>query len=215
LSAKGFNVQTVNKIRECADNNTSTLLDSGAIKYIISTSEKGRDPMRDDVKIRRKACTLGIPCLTSVDTANALADSLLSGYSEINTELIDVNSLRSERTALSFTKMHACGNDYIYINCFEYDINSPESLSVLLSDRHTGVGGDGIILILPSAVADAKMRIFNIDGSEGNQCGNGIRCVAKYLYDNGIVQKQQLTVETLAGVKSLSLSVKHNRVSSV
>ncbi|KAI4453608.1 carbamoyltransferase family member [Holotrichia oblita] len=94
LSGKGFNVQAVDKIHECYENNTATLLESGNISYIISTSEKGRDPAFDDVKIRRKACTLGIPCLTSVDTANALADSLLSGYSEINTELIDINRLR-------------------------------------------------------------------------------------------------------------------------
>ncbi|MDR0294023.1 MAG: carbamoyl-phosphate synthase large subunit, partial [Oscillospiraceae bacterium] len=118
LESKGFQVRVAEKIRECPDNNTATLLESGKISYIISTSEKGRDPAFDDVKIRRKACSLGIPCLTSVDTANALADSLLSGYSEINTELIDINRLRSGRMKLSFTKMHGCGNDYIYFNCF-------------------------------------------------------------------------------------------------
>jgi carbamoyl-phosphate synthase large subunit len=93
LKDKGFDVQTVKKIRDSADDNTATLLESGKISYIISTSKKGRDPLMDDVKIRRKACSLGIPCLTSVDTANALADSLLSDYSEMNTELIDINRL--------------------------------------------------------------------------------------------------------------------------
>ena len=93
LAEKGFEVQVVEKIRDCADNNTATLLESGKVSYVVSTSEKGRDPAFDDVKIRRKACSLGIPCLTSIDTANALADCLLSGYSETNTELIDINYL--------------------------------------------------------------------------------------------------------------------------
>ena len=214
LAARGFAVTVVKKIRECADDNTATLLQSGKISYIISTSEKGRDPAFDDVRIRRKACSLGILCLTSLDTANALADSLLSGYNEINTELIDINRLRSERMELRFTKMHGCGNDYIYINCFEIDINSPESLSVLLSDRHTGIGGDGVVLILPSTVADARMRMFNLDGSEGSMCGNAIRCVAKYLYDNGIVRKLQMRIETLSGIRELKLFTKNGTVAS-
>jgi carbamoyl-phosphate synthase large subunit len=215
LKSKGFSVQTVEKIHECPNQNTATLLESGNISYIISTSEKGRDPAFDDVKIRRRACALGIPCLTSVDTANALADSLCSGYSEINTELIDINRLRSERMKLKFTKMHGCGNDYIYINCFDLEISSPESLSAFLSDRHTGVGGGGVVLMLRSNVADAKMRIFNLDGSEGGMGGNAIRCVAKYLYDHGIVRKNHMRIETLSGVRELSLSTRNGLVSSV
>ena len=214
LIGKGFSVQIVEKIHEGAVSNTATLLESGKISYIVSTSEKGRDPASDDVKIRRKACSLGVPCLTSVDTANALADSLLSGYSEINTELVDINRLRSERMKLKFTKMHGCGNDYIYFNCFDFEINSPESLSVLLSDRHTGVGGDGVVLILRSDIADAKMRMFNLDGSEGSMCGNAIRCVAKYLYDNGIIRKTDMKIETLSGVRELALHTKNGMVSS-
>ena len=215
LSKKGFTVKTVGKIHECADDNTATLLESGKISYVVSTSEKGRDPAFDDVKIRRKASLLRIPCLTSVDTANALADSLLSGYSEINTELIDINHLRSKRMELTFTKMQGCGNDYIYINCFGLEINSPESLSVLLSDRHFGIGGDGVVLIMPSDIADAKMRIFNLDGSEAQMCGNAIRCVAKYLYDNGIVKKSQMKIETRSGVRELALFTKNGFVSAV
>ena len=220
LLEKGFSVESVEKINERPDNNTATLLEGGKISYVISTSEKGRNPAFDDVKIRRRACSLGIPCLTSLDTANALADSLLSDYSEINTELVDINALRSSRMLLPFTKMHGCGNDYIYINCFNKDIsvleiNSPESLSVLLSDRHTGVGGDGVVLILRSDIADAKMRMFNLDGSEGSMCGNAIRCVAKYLYDNKIVQKRIMRIETLSGIKELYLSTKNEMVSSV
>jgi diaminopimelate epimerase len=215
LSEKGFSINSVEKIFECTENNTETLLVSGKISYVISTSEKGRNPALDDVKLRRKACSLGIPCLTSVDTANALADSLLSGYSEINTELVDINNLRTARYKLPFTKMHGCGNDYIYINCFDMEINSPESLSALLSDRHTGIGGDGVVLIMHSDIADAKMRMFNLDGSEGSMCGNAIRCVAKYVYDNEIVQKQEMNIETMSGVKKLYLSTKNREVSSV
>jgi carbamoyl-phosphate synthase large subunit len=215
LSAKGFLVSSVEKIHESPHNNTATLLESGKLSYIISTSEKGRDPAFDDVKIRRKACSLGIPCLTSVDTANALADSLLSDYSEINTELIDINNLRTSRIQLPFTKMHGCGNDYIYINCFDIAVNSPESLSALLANRHTGIGGEGIVLILRSKIADAKMRMFNLDGSEGNMGGTAIRCVAKYLYDNGIVKKRRMQLETLSGIREVHLSTRNGLVSSV
>ncbi|MCL1947007.1 MAG: diaminopimelate epimerase, partial [Chitinivibrionia bacterium] len=215
LSAKGFLVSSVEKIHESPHNNTATLLESGKLSYIISTSEKGRDPAFDDVKIRRKACSLGIPCLTSVDTANALADSLLSDYSEINTELIDINNLRTSRIQLPFTKMHGCGNDYIYINCFDIAVNSPESLSALLANRHTGIGGEGIVLILRSKIADAKMRMFNLDGSEGNMGGTAIRCVAKYLYDSAAVQKKRMRIETLSGVRDLELFTKNGLVSSV
>ena len=214
LASKGFDVKSVSKIHESSEDNTVALLDSGRINYIISTSEKGRDPAADDAKIRRKACTLGIPCLTSIDTANALADSLLSGYSEINTELVDINALRNERMDIKFTKMHGCGNDYIYINCFDLEINSPESLSVLLSDRHYGVGGDGVVLIMRSEIADAKMRMFNLDGSEGRMCGNAVRCVAKYLYDNKILNNLQMRIETLSGIKKLDLFTKNGFVSS-
>jgi len=215
LAAQGFSVQPIDKICDNPDYNTEKLLAGGRISYIISTSEKGRDPALDDVKLRRKACALGVPCLTSIDTANALADSLLSDYSEINTELVDINNLRSGRVKLNFAKMHGCGNDYICINCFDLEINSPESLSVLLSDRHTGIGGEGIFLILPSDAADAKIRIFNLDGSEDSIGGNAIRCVAKYLFDNDIVKKRQMRIETLSGIRDLSLTTRNGEVSSV
>ncbi len=217
LASRGFEVTTAEKIRECSHRNTATLLESGSISYIVSTSERGRDPSADDVKLRRKACLMGIPCVTSVDTARALAESLLSGYSEINTELIDINHMRNERIRLNFTKMQGCGNDYIYINCLDtgVQINSPESLSVFLSDRHYGVGGDGVVLILPSEAADANMRMFNLDGSEGRMCGNAIRCIAKYLYDNQIVPRLTMRIDTLSGVKELELFTTDGRVSSV
>ena len=103
-----------------------------------------------------------------------------------------------------FTKMHGAGNDYIYFDCFEHDISNPNELSIKLSDRHKGIGGDGIVLILPSNVADAKMRMFNADGSEGKMCGNAIRCVAKFLFDRKRVGAH-LTIETLSGIKTLDV----------
>jgi len=215
LERKGFTVEPIDKICDNPNVNTETLLAGGKISYIISTSEKGRDPAFDDVKLRRKAVALGVPCLTSIDTANALADSLLSDYSEINTELVDINNLRASRVELPFTKMHGTGNDYIYINCFNLNINSPESLSALLSDRHKGIGGEGVVLIIPSSAADAGMRIFNLDGSEGAMAGNSIRCVAKYLYDNGIVKKRDMRIETRSGIRELTVSTRNGKVSSV
>ncbi|MDE6496765.1 MAG: diaminopimelate epimerase [Duncaniella sp.] len=106
---------------------------------------------------------------------------------------------------IRFTKMHGIGNDYIYINCMESTVDDPASLSVKLSDRHTGIGGDGIILILPSTIADFKMRIFNADGSEATMCGNGSRCVAKYVSDHGLTDRKVITLETLSGIKTLTL----------
>jgi diaminopimelate epimerase len=108
---------------------------------------------------------------------------------------------------MRFVKMHGIGNDYVYVDCFREMVNEPEKLAVEISDRHFGVGGDGLILIMPSDKADARMRIFNADGSEAQMCGNGIRCLAKYVYDSGISPKPEITVETLAGVLHLQLFV--------
>lgn len=108
---------------------------------------------------------------------------------------------------IQFTKMHGIGNDYVYINCMRSVPDNLPSLAIEMSDRHKGIGGDGIILILPDNTADCMMRILNADGSEAQMCGNGIRCVAKYVYDNGLVKKNPLTVNTLAGIKTISLDV--------
>ena len=219
----GLSVKIVDKIHESSVN-TITLLESGKVNYVISTSAKGRNPARDSVKIRRKASLLGIPCLTAIDTANALADSLMSRYTPENTEIIDINNLKTHKQKLKFTKMSACSNDYIYINLFdpENKVSSPEFLSIYLSDRHNGVGGDGVILICPSDKADAEMRMFNLDGSEGLMCGNGIRCVAKYLFDNGIAQGEKvgegryvLHIDTRSGVKECTVITKNGLVSKV
>ncbi|MFI3230818.1 MAG: diaminopimelate epimerase [bacterium] len=104
---------------------------------------------------------------------------------------------------MKFTKMHGCGNDYVYINCFEESIANPEELAIKMSNRNFGVGSDGLILVMPSEVADCRMRMFNSDGSESEMCGNGIRCVGKFVHDKNICKKEPLTVETLGGTKIL------------
>lgn len=117
---------------------------------------------------------------------------------------------------MKFTKMHGAGNDYIYINCFEETVDDPAALTVRLSDRHFGVGSDGIILICPSEIADFRMRMFNsFDGSEGDMCGNGIRCVGKYVHDKGLTDKTEVTIETLAGIKTLFLNLENGVVKTV
>ena len=117
---------------------------------------------------------------------------------------------------MKFAKMHGAGNDYVYINGFEEAVEDPARLAVAVSDRHFGIGSDGLILILPSQVADVRMRMFNADGSEAEMCGNGVRCVAKYAYDHGLVTRPQITVETGAGVLPLQLFTNaRNRVEKV
>ncbi len=106
---------------------------------------------------------------------------------------------------MKFSKMHGIGNDYVYVDCFSEKIENPEDVSRFVSDRRFGIGSDGLILIMPSEKADFRMRMFNADGSEGMMCGNGIRCVGKFVYDKGLTDKKEITVETLSGIKYLSL----------
>jgi len=116
---------------------------------------------------------------------------------------------------MKFTKMHGIGNDYIYVDCFKETVADPEGLALKYSDRHKGIGGDGVILIMPSEVADFRMRMFNADGSEGKMCGNGTRCVGKYVYDRGLTDKTEITLETLSGIKYLTLHPENGEVKSV
>ena len=115
---------------------------------------------------------------------------------------------------MKFTKMHGIGNDYVYVNCFEETVEEPARMAQLISDRHFAVGSDGMILIKPSDVADFKMEMYNADGSLGAMCGNGIRCVGKYVYDHGLTNMTTITVETGAGIKTLDLNVVNGRVST-
>lgn len=116
---------------------------------------------------------------------------------------------------MEFTKMQGLGNDYVYVNCLRETIKNPAEVSKFVSDRHFGIGSDGLIMICPSKVADFEMQMYNADGSRGEMCGNGIRCVAKYVYDYGLTDKTSISVETLGGIKYLDLTVEDGKVSLV
>lgn len=116
---------------------------------------------------------------------------------------------------VKFTKMHGCGNDYVYIDCTKEMIDNPEKVSEYVSDRHFGIGSDGLILICPSDVADFRMKMYNADGSEGSMCGNGVRCIAKYVYDKGLTDKTNISLETKSGIKYLELTVENEKVVKV
>ena len=116
---------------------------------------------------------------------------------------------------MKFTKMQGLGNDYVYVNCFEETVERPEETARFVSSRNFGIGSDGLILIKPSEKADCQMDMYNLDGSQGTMCGNGIRCVGKYVYDHGIVDKTEIDVETLAGIRHLSLHVRDGKVETV
>ena len=116
---------------------------------------------------------------------------------------------------MRFTKMQGIGNDYVYVNCLEETVNDPASLARLVSDRHFGIGSDGLILIRPSVQADFFMEMFNADGTRSEMCGNGIRCVGKYVFDHGLTDKTEIAVNTLAGVKRLTLHVEDGQVATV
>lgn len=116
---------------------------------------------------------------------------------------------------MKFTKMQGIGNDYIYVNCFEEKVDDPERVSQIVSDRHFGIGGDGLVLIMPSGKADFRMRMFNADGSEGNMCGNATRCIGKFVYDNGLTDKTEITLETRSGIKYLTLYPENGKVKTV
>ncbi|MCR4627333.1 MAG: carbamoyl-phosphate synthase large subunit, partial [Treponema sp.] len=222
----GMEVQVVNKIHENSEDNLLTLLDSGKIDYVISTSAKGRNPAADSVKMRRHAVERDIPCLTAIDTANAIANSLMSKYSAENVELVNINDLRASKQKIRFSKMESTGNDFIIINGISQHINNPADIAVRLCNRRSGIGADSLVLIKPSTNADAYMQFFNKDGTEGKMAGNAIRCVAKYLFDNninGIAARHSavsdptatITIETESGVKTLTLYKQNGKISSV
>lgn len=116
---------------------------------------------------------------------------------------------------MKFTKMHGLGNDYVYVNCFKETVENPSEVAKYVSDRHTGIGSDGLIMICPSSRADFEMQMYNADGSRGEMCGNGIRCVGKYVYDYGLTDRTSISVETLGGIKYLDLNVVEGKVASV
>ena len=213
ISTLGIPVESVRNAAEGDD--IFRLMESGSISYIIYTGAVKDTTVGDYTVLHRRAMQLRIPCLTSMDTANALAEIIESRFNLLNTELVDINHLRPWKQQVHFAKMQSCGNDYIFVENFDGRLSAPESICVRLCRPHYGIGGDGVVLIEPSAVADARMRIFNQDGSEGRMAGNSIRCVAKYLYDGGYVHSEYMNIETRSGVHRLYLYIREGRVSSV
>ncbi|MCD8067210.1 MAG: carbamoyl-phosphate synthase large subunit [Oscillospiraceae bacterium] len=209
VSHLGIDVDVVPSIRDFG------VLEEKNVAFVVYTGALMDETLDDYIALHRRCIQLGIPCFTSLDTANALADTVASRYSQKNTELVDINHMRTEPTLLRFAKMQGTGDDYIFIENFDGGINCPESLCISLCDRSYGVGADGIVLIERSDCADVKMRMFNRDGSEGRMAGNCIRCVGKYVRDNGIVGGDEITVETASGVKRLKLWLRKGRVTLV
>ncbi|MBO7363817.1 MAG: carbamoyl-phosphate synthase large subunit, partial [Lachnospiraceae bacterium] len=213
IARLGIDVVPVRNLTE--DNEILQLMEAGRIQYIIYTGAVTDATVGDYNALHRRAMQLSIPCMTSPDTANALADILSSRYTESNTELVDICRMRKEKQTIRFSKMQGTGNDYIFIENFDGSVTCPESLCIHLCTPHYGIGADGVVLMERSDVADVKMRTFNRDGSEGLTAGNNLRCIAKYLYDHGIVKRETMTVETGSGVKELLLYIQDGQVSSV
>lgn len=188
------------------------LLDDGKISYVLYTGALLDGTLDEYIALNRRCLQLSVPCFTSLDTAHAAADIIAGGFNENNTELVNINSLREEKQKIDFFKMQATGDDYIIIDGRDGNIDCPESISIGICDRHFGIGADGLALIEKSEVADAKMRVFNRDGSEGSMGGNCIRSVGKYLYDHGIVPKTDITIETSSGIKNLTLYTRNGKV---
>ncbi len=197
----GFECQVVERLS--ATDTVIKLMDEGKIDYVVYTGKTDMESINDFIRLHHHAILLGITVLTALDTANALADIIASKFTEDNTELVDINALRSEKLKLNFTKMQSCGNDYIVFDNRDGKITCPESIAVNYVLPHYGIGGDGIVLVENSTVADAKIRIFNKDGTEAPTGGNAIRCVAKYLYEKGIVHKNDMQIEMGKGVKDV------------
>ena len=213
ISKLGIQVSVVDRLS--ATDTVIKLMDEDKIDYIIYTGKTDMESINDYIRLHHHAILLGITVLTSLDTANALGDIIASKFTENNTELVDINHLRKEKMQLEFTKMQACGNDYIYFNNFDGKITCPESLAINFVSRHYGIGGDGIVLIEKSDVADAKMSIYNRDGSAGGVGGNSVRCVGKYLLEKGIVKdKDVVRIETEHGVNEVKLYSFNGKVRS-
>ncbi len=194
----GFDCTVVDRLS--ATDTVIKLMDEGKIDYVVYTGKTDMESINDFINLHHHAILLGITVLTALDTANALADIIASRFTEDNTELVDINALRSEKLKLKFTKMQSCGNDYIIFDNRDGKITCPESIAVNYVQAHYGIGGDGVALIEASEIADAKMRVFNKDGTEAQQGGNAIRCIGKYLYEKGIVRKTDMKIETGRGV---------------
>ncbi len=210
---RSLGIECTEVARLSSNDDIFRLMDEGKIDYVVYTGKTDMESITNYISLHHHAILLGITVLTSLDTTNALADCIAGRYTQFNTELVDINHLRREKLKLSFCKMHSCGNDYIFFNNFDDKITCPESLAINFSDRHYGIGADGIVMIEKSDIADCKMRVFNRDGSEGGMAANPLRCVAKYVFDKRIVNSENISVEVCGEAKKLKV-VSFNGVAS-
>ena len=210
-----IDVTVVNKLYDHA-NTSLDLLEDGRIKYIIYTGTP-MDVIDDFIRLHRRALQLSVATVTSIDTANALADILAGGYNQGNTELVDIARLRTEPQKLRFAKMQSSGDDIIFFDNRDNTVAAPEALAVNYCSRHFGIGGNGIALIEDprDESEDAFVRMFNKDGSAGGIGANAILCVGKYLFDNGIVNKKEMNIGTPVGNKRIKIHTENDRVKTV
>ncbi len=213
IARLGVDVNVVPNVGESDD--VFNLMESGKINYIIYTGAVVDSTIEEFISLHRKAIQLNIAVLTAIDTANALADVIASRWSEYNTELVDLNNMRTAPMNLKFLKMETLGNDFILIDNRDRSIRCPESLALQLCNRHTGIGADGLILVERSSHCDAKMRVFNSDGSEGKLAANALRCVTKFLYDTGVVEVTDITIDTWSGPRNVHAIIANDEVGSV
>ncbi len=211
----GIKVRVVKKLHDDENDEVMQLLEDGKLDYIVYTGVGKKDTIKDYIRINRRAIQLSITCITSMDTANALADTIASRYNLYNTELVDINNMRLEKEPLDFYKMQGCGNDFIILNNFKNDISCPESLTISLVDRNYGIGANGLVLVEGSSKADVKMRVFGSNGKESDLYGNCIHCVAKYLYDRGMIKKSSFKIETSQDVREVKVHILNGEVRSV
>ena len=209
----GADVAVINSIKE--KGGAYELMESKKISYVVYTGALSDETTEDYIALHRKALALSVPCFTSLDTANALTDVIKARYNLGNTELVDINHMRQEKTKVKFSKMEATGDDYIFIDNRDGKITCPESLCIELCSRHYGIGGYGIVLIENSKICDVKMSVYNKDGSMGSVAGNSIRSVGKFVYDEGIVDKENITVEMAGRVCDLTLYTRFGKVNYV
>ncbi|MDE5942915.1 MAG: carbamoyl-phosphate synthase large subunit, partial [Clostridia bacterium] len=186
---RSLGLECSNVARLSSNEEIFKLMDEGKVDYVVYTGKTDVESISNYISLHHHAILLGITVLTSLDTANALADVIAGRYNQFNTELVDINNLRKEKLKLDFCKMQSCGNDYIVFDNMDSRITCPESLAINFSDRHYAIGADGVVMIEKSEVAAAKMLVFNRDGSGGGMAANPLRCVAKYLFDNGLADE--------------------------
>ena len=216
LKSRGIKSVSVGKLHQ-GRRDILDLLDTGKVQCVISTTTPGPMPQQDAQALRSKAIERHIACMTSLDTANALTDAMISGYNQRNIEIVDMAHLPVHKKALRFVKMLAGGNDYIYFDTFSQIVAQPESLAVALCGRKKSIGGDGIVLIGPASDnrADGRMVMYDADGTRAEIGANALRSVGKYLYEDRGIKREDLTVETDNGLKKLHLYVRNGQVYSV